>query len=761
MAKIKSSKYTLEPHTDFSGGLNVDSAVDNLEENQLEILENFDLNQKGALDQRKGCIALNTAPYAAEVKQLFEWPRSNGDIMVLAMIGTSLYLINESNNWTATLIKALDDSNIGYFIHQDKFYLTGKEGGVDKYWVYTDNKQIETITVIGSVTTTGNVDIIVTSAILSGSPLKVHCSVTSGDTASAVATKIISALRANSNIGAVFSVSGENADVVLTTIEGGAHDATLNIEIKQQGVKQVEAQWLWATDLITTAGNAYVTVTASGLTGSPITIQVPVALNDGPTEVGQKIRTALSANTNISNFFTVDNSVGGITLTKKVAEANDSTLNIAYGNSTCAGLHGDDSSSTIVNGKISAAGLTDVPTSVDTQDGGELVVTEVSPNSDSTNDLSPIKRCRRFLWNYRNMRIYASGDPKDRDCLYYSEANDPTFFKKTNKVYPTTGDGDVAELSLLSTALLTIYDNSIWAWTGTDPATDATWEKLPLTHGTTAPGSVCITPSSLTMVSEGGLHALNPAILDKEIMLLSNEEMSVNMAENKIMKILQSIVHPETVRSVYDTINRRYYLAYGDDADDPNNNKILVLYWPLKSFSIYNGIIANDMIRRRSGTILVASGNYILQMNTGLNDVDILTGQPKAIDAQVRSKQWGLGSNMNLKRTNKLFLAVVQYSEGDSTIDLGVISGYKSLLWKNVLLNEAFIWGTEWGRIWGWSDVVGKEARCGIKGQRFQFYCRHNKLNEPLTILGVGFNFKYSKPKGVKIRVKAQKNILS
>ena len=102
------------------------------------------------------------------------------------------------------------------------------------------------------------------------------------------------------------------------------------------GTLQVETATIVGT--ITGNGNASVTVTAAGMTGSTIALSVAVLNGDTPTVSAGKIRTALNANVNIAAFFTVGGTGAAITLTTKVAAANDTTMNLAYTNGTCTGL---------------------------------------------------------------------------------------------------------------------------------------------------------------------------------------------------------------------------------------------------------------------------------------------------------------------------------------------------------------------------------------------------------------------------------------
>lgn len=112
-----------------------------------------------------------------------------------------------------------------------------------------------------------------------------------------------------------------------------------------------------ATGSVTTAGNVSVVVTSAGMAGSPKTVSVAVALNDGPTLWAAKVRTALAADTAVGGRFTVSGTTTAITLTRKpiyvvsgdithhVHQAPESiTLTLANGTST--GISGTSGTAT-------------------------------------------------------------------------------------------------------------------------------------------------------------------------------------------------------------------------------------------------------------------------------------------------------------------------------------------------------------------------------------------------------------------------------
>ena len=114
------------------------------------------------------------------------------------------------------------------------------------------------------------------------------------------------------------------------------------------GLQQIEKATV-ALDgaTIATSGNAEVTVTASGLSGSPLAVSVAVLDTDDVNEVALKIRNALNEESDITDMFFVEGNGDEVTLRKKLAGANDATLNIAVEDDTSAGITDDTTSDAI------------------------------------------------------------------------------------------------------------------------------------------------------------------------------------------------------------------------------------------------------------------------------------------------------------------------------------------------------------------------------------------------------------------------------
>jgi hypothetical protein len=145
------------------------------------------------------------------------------------------------------------------------------------------------------------------------------------------------------SLRAFFGGSGD--DLVIDLTDGDTTGSTAFVA----GTQQVETAT--AAGTITGAGDATVVVTATGMPGSPITLNVPVALNDTAAQWAAKVRTALAANVTIAGRFDVSGTSTAIILTRKpsttisdgvtsvpIRLANDDDLNISLDNGTCTGI---------------------------------------------------------------------------------------------------------------------------------------------------------------------------------------------------------------------------------------------------------------------------------------------------------------------------------------------------------------------------------------------------------------------------------------
>ena len=120
------------------------------------------------------------------------------------------------------------------------------------------------------------------------------------------------------------------------------------------GRKQITTQTVIGT--VATGGSMTLTVTAAGLTGSPLAISFNVDSGDIPSAVAAKAAAALAGTAAIAARFAVDNIGADFALTRLVEAANDGTLNLAIANGTATGVTPDSASTATQTGIATVAG---------------------------------------------------------------------------------------------------------------------------------------------------------------------------------------------------------------------------------------------------------------------------------------------------------------------------------------------------------------------------------------------------------------------
>jgi predicted secreted protein len=108
------------------------------------------------------------------------------------------------------------------------------------------------------------------------------------------------------------------------------------------GIQQVDSTPI--VGAITGSGNATVTVTKSGMTGSPLAISVAVLNGDSVDTACTKMAAAMNLTANFSAVLEASANGSTLIVRAKTAAANDATMNVAYTNGTCTGLTPDATS---------------------------------------------------------------------------------------------------------------------------------------------------------------------------------------------------------------------------------------------------------------------------------------------------------------------------------------------------------------------------------------------------------------------------------
>ena len=167
---------------------------------------------------------------------------------------------------------------------------------------------------------------------------------------------------------------------------------------------------------ITLGGNAIFTVTGARVKNSPKAITVAVTLGMANTDVALAAATALAFDVDVSLNYLVAPSGATVVLTERVANANDSTLNVASANGTCTGLTPQPTSTTTVQGDgLSNAYIT----LAQAKDTHELAYLDSTYDVDLSNCINAVSR---EIDNTCNQRFYV--DAADVTKYFSPSMND-------------------------------------------------------------------------------------------------------------------------------------------------------------------------------------------------------------------------------------------------------------------------------------------------------------------------------------------------
>lgn len=374
------------------------------------------------------------------------------------------------------------------------------------------------------------------------------------------------------------------------------------------------------------------------------------------------------------------------------------------------------------------------------------------------NDLAPIKKCTMFVVHTSSYRVFAAGNPDD-NAVFYSEIGQPTYFISAyNKLYSSIGYGATKGMLQLSESVLISYEDGWYAWDGITPLQDAEWKPLNLPYGCASHRSIALTPYSFVFLGKDGIYNVSASILSSELVLLQGENIIKKITDKRLDKTMASIIHPEKCRGVF--YDNAYYLAY---SVDETGNKYVVKYeWGMDAFSKFTGWHVNTWVKDPD-SLYFASKNYFLKTNSGESDIDVETGEEKAIELFVMTKEYSLGDPFMNKLMDLVGLIFKQRDDQDlSSVDVRVVTGYSSFdvesldvsghtayiidnvnvtasIVDGINISESLIWGRDWGLIWGFRESIIKIIELTAISNTFKVAIRNNRINDPITLIGIGF----------------------
>ena len=380
------------------------------------------------------------------------------------------------------------------------------------------------------------------------------------------------------------------------------------------------------------------------------------------------------------------------------------------------------------------------------------------------NDFAPIRKCTMFWLHNGSMRVFAGGNP-DENALYYSDVQEPDYWNSAiNKVHPGSGYGQITGLIEVNSHLLVSYQNGWYSWSGIDPIEDARWKELAIPYGCSCNRSIARTPYSFTFLSRDGIYSVQASILNIEYTLTTSKGYIKQISGGKVENAVRSIENHKKCRGVF--WENAYYLAYRyvpEEPENPNpqiggyyepncgthcfdvgkgNNSVLKYEWDTASWAKYAGWHVTEWLTDAEG-LFFCTDNYVLKTGEGYSDVNTRTGEKKAIDVLVRTKDFIFGSPGKIKETRLITFVFKQFlGYEDSTVDILVRAGYGNYKVLNIDINESLIYGRSWGKRWGWRDEQIKVAEVQKLGDTFSIEFRHSQIDRPIALLAISFAYR-------------------
>jgi len=378
---------------------------------------------------------------------------------------------------------------------------------------------------------------------------------------------------------------------------------------------------------------------------------------------------------------------------------------------------------------------------VDAGDTGCVITyTTTQEGKINDNNLAPIKKCTMFIVHTASYRVFATGNPDD-NAVFYSEIGNPTYFKSDyNRVYGENRYGKPTAMMQLSESILVSYENGWYVWSGINALEDARWKPLNLPYGCMSPRSIALTPHSFVYLGKDGLYNVSVSILNSDLVLIQGNEVIKKITGSRVDNTIASIDSKEDCVGYFR--NNVYYLAYNTDKDE-GNTRVLKFEWETKSFTENTGWKVNAWFEDGYG-FYFASTNYLMQVDVGICDVDAETGEDKAINLHIKTKEYHFGNpfvNKVVRLVGIIFKQTTTVSEIDA--DCRIIMGYNDHIFEynlnTVDVSESLVWGRNWGRIWGFREAIVKMVELTQMSNTFQLEIKNNKLNSPLTVVAIGF----------------------
>jgi hypothetical protein len=387
-------------------------------------------------------------------------------------------------------------------------------------------------------------------------------------------------------------------------------------------------------------------------------------------------------------------------------------------------------------------------------DGLRFELAEVA-NAAGDNNLVKIAKCKqiRQLGN----RLFAAGNRSEPNTLYYSEVGDPTYWKTTNALNVIQDSGDIiTALFEYHGAMLVFKKNSIYAWFGVDPTSDAVFQKLNVHTGTVAPKSICNVEGKLFFLGMDGVYALNGTYKD----VIVTEKISKNIVprvDNALNNATISGDKRKTISAVY--WKGKYILTAFVDSAGTYPDGALVFHKTLadtngtgESWSIYTNFFVSSFLKATNGSL-----RYGMWLSSDIMTVD--ESAPAAVMSQIEVHVVLRPLHQQQPVFNKkyrygyVWMKQIEGAPNNATLKCTVdykditqgISAKESLFWDTDPTSEDTTYPKWDTALWDFTELVTRRIAIKEKGKRLILDISNSDDGNNLVFYGFGVEYKIKK----------------
>jgi len=360
--------------------------------------------------------------------------------------------------------------------------------------------------------------------------------------------------------------------------------------------------------------------------------------------------------------------------------------------------------------------------------------------SSGSSSMSAVKRCSG-LATYRS-RMYAYGDPESPHSLYYSQLEDPGFFKDADRQINllSSNASKIVRCEPFLSGLAILRQSGAYTpgevWALFNDPTDTTNRslfKIVAEEGPCSGRAVALVGDMLAYPGRRNVYGLKT--LDKD------NPSSVRLGD-AIASYIRNAYNKQNMCAIGH--DGKYYLAFQQYSTSTCNDSVLVLDtliripntpWHQGAWVLWEGIYVNDWLAR-DGVLhyadALSTSGHVKKFADGVyNDVS------EVITMDVETGLLRLLGNEGRQFVLRMFLRAPQPLIA-SNVSITAVMEYQSKEW-DVDLQESFVWGNSvWGKKWGWTDLIRKSLPVGFFGDRLQVRFQNNTVDEPCHIYGFG-----------------------